>query len=255
MSFGSDSPFPLHDDQLKKWSQRGYMMDFLKSRAVASRSFEQYDFNIKALDTTNTWTIAATSTATTWAVLAEPGGWLRGVTGASLATAALQIYQPQKYWNGTAGAGFASLIRLSSAVGVRLEQGFADVLPAIGTTAVNLPSNAFNSVASGAVYLYDDGSASAAVSGLYTIGTSTAYAAAATTTNRYDSAATLFVAVEVNGRNAQLWVGPPGKPLVSVSTVVTAADGLLPFIMVKKVSGGSINLDLDLFATWTLGRV
>lgn len=255
MPFGNDTPFPLSDAFISRFkAPRGYETDFLKARASRSRSFECYDFNIKALDTTNEWTVAATSTATTWAVLAEPGGWLRGVTGASLATAALQIQRPQKYWNGTSGAGFASLIRLSSPVGVRLEQGFADVLPAIGTTVVNLASNAFASVAAGAVYLYDDGSASAAVTGLYTIGSSTAYGALATTTNRYASAVTLFVAMEIIGRNVNLWVGDGSAPLVSATSVVTAADGLIPFIAVKKVAGASINCDIDALWTWTNGR-
>lgn len=253
MPFGNDSAFPLHDEQIKKWSQRGYMMDFLKARASASRSFETFDFNVKAIDTTNQWTVGATSTATTWAVLAEPGGWIRGVTGASVATGALQISIPSKYWNGTTGAGFASLIRLSAVTEVRLEQGFADVLPAVGTTAVNLASNAFASVAAGAVYLYDH-TGSTTTSGLYTIGTSVAFSATATTTNRYASAVTLFVAVEIDGTTAKLWVGPPASPLAVKTSAVAAADAFIPFIMAK-TSSGSKNIDIDCIWTWTLGRV
>ena len=66
MPFGNDSSFPLHDDQMKKWSQRGYMQDFLKARASVSRSFETHDFNRSVTaDVTNNWTVAASSTATT----------------------------------------------------------------------------------------------------------------------------------------------------------------------------------------------
>ncbi len=257
MPFGNDSPFPLHDDVSKRWAQRGYMMDFLKSRASASRQFETHDFSHTiASDVTNVWTIAATSTATTWAVLAESGGWIRGVTGASVATGALQIQAPSKFWTGTSGAGFASLIRLSAVTNVRLEQGFAEVLPAVGTVAVNIASNSFNSMTTAAVYLYDEGvGASAAMTGLYTVGTSIAFNAVATTTNRYSSAATLFVAMEIDGGTVKVWVGPPaGGPLVVRHAALEAASTLLPFVMVKTQSG-SKNLDIDTLWTWTLSRV
>ncbi len=253
--FGNTNPFPLIDRFMDSaFGGRGRKTDILRARASRSRSFEHYDFNVKALDTTNQWTVGATSTATTWAVLAEPGGWIRGVTGASVATGALQLSIPQKYWNGTKGAGMAALIRLSAVTNIRLEMGFADVLPAVGTTAVNYASNAFNSIASGAVYLYDEGvAASTAVSGLYTIGTSTAYAAVATTTNRFSSAATLFVAMEIIGRNVMLWVGDGETPLVKATNATTAADGWIPFIMAKTASG-SKNVDIDAIWTWTNGR-
>lgn len=250
--FGTSAPFPLSDRILRKFTGKGNRFDFLAARASRSRSFEHYDFNVKALDTTNQWTVGATSTATTWTVLAEPGGWIRGVTGASVATGSLQISIPTKYWNGTKGAGFASLIRLSAVTEIRVEQGFADVLPAVNTTALNLASNAFNSVASGAVYLYDH-TGSTTTSGLYTIGTSTAYGAVATTTNRYDSAATLFVALEVTGRSVQLWVGDGDQPIARVAAGTTAADGWIPFIMAK-TSSGSKNVDIDTIWTWTNGR-
>lgn len=251
--FGNRNKFPLSDAFIGLFqSSNGYEKDFLKARASQSRSFECFDFNVKALDTTNQWTVGASSTATTWAVLAEPGGWIRGVTGASVATGALQLSIPQKYWNGTRGAGMATRIRLSAVTEIRVEQGFADVLPAVGTTAVNLASNAFSSVAAGAVYLYDH-TGSTTTSGLYTIGTSVAYSAVATTTNRYASAVSLFVAVEVTGTTAQVWVGDGNGPLVTKTSALAAADGLIPFIMAK-TSSGSKNIDIDTFWTWTNGR-
>lgn len=252
--FGNDSPFPLVDAFIRRFKPRGYEEDFLKARASRSRSFECHDFNRSiAADVTNVWTVGATSTATTWASLAEAGGWIRGVTGASVATGALQIQAPGKFWTGTSGAGMAALIRLSAVTNIRVEMGFADVLPAVGTTAINYASNAFNSVAAGAVYLYDNGvAASAAVSGLYTIGSSTAYAAVATS-SAFSSAATLFVAMEIIGRNVSLWVGDVNTP-VTVTNGVTAADGILPFIMAK-TAAASKNVDIDTIWTWTNGRV
>lgn len=257
MPFGNDSPFPLFDDQIKKWANRGYEMDFLKSRAFGSRSFEFHDFtNSVAADITNKWTVLATSTATTWAVLAEPGGWVRGVTGASVATGAVGLHQANKFWNGTNGAGFASRIRLSAETNIRLEQGFVDVAPAVGTTAVNYASNTFNSVTTGAVYLFDNGvAASSTVTGLFTIGTSTAFQSVSTSTNRYASGVSLFVAMEIDGTTVKLWVGPPtGGPLAVVQSAFAASESWLPYFHAKTASG-SKNVDVDFLATWTLSRV
>lgn len=250
--FGTSAAFPLSDRILRKFTGKGPRWDFLAARPSRSRSFENYDFNVKALDTTNQWTVTAGATATTWAVLAEPGGWIRGVTGASVATGSLQLSIPTKYWNGTKGAGFASLIRLSAVTEIRVEMGFADVLPAINTTALNLASGTFNSIASGAVYVYDH-TGSTTTSGLYTIGTSTAFGSVATTTNRFDSAATMFVALEVNSRSVSLWLGDQEQPIARAATGTTAADSWIPFIMVK-TSTATKNVDIDSFITWTNGR-
>lgn len=252
--FGLSTPFPLSIARLRKFTGKGPRYDFLATMASKDLSFEKYDFNIKALDTTNQWTVGATSTATTWAVLAEPGGWIRGVTGASVATAALQLSIPQKYWNGTRGAGFASLIRLSAVTDIRIEQGFADVLPAVATHAVNVASNAFNSVTTGAVYLFDNGvAASSTVTGLYTVGVSTAFNAVTTSTNRYASGVTLFVALEIDGTEVRVWAGDGDAPVASHVGAFAASESWLPFINVKGL-GASKNVDIDCLWTWTLDR-
>ena len=256
MPFGNDSPFPLSDAFVSRFTpSRGFEQDFLKARASRSRSFECFDFNVKALDTTNQWTVAAGATATTWAVLAQPGGWIRGVTGASVATGALQISIPTKYFNGTLGAGFASLIQVSAETEVRIEQGFADVLPAVGTNVINsLASATFNSVTTGAVYVYDQISGTGTTTGLYCIGSSTTGNKVATTTNRYASGTTLFVAIEVIGRNALLWLGDTNTPVAVATNGTNAADAWLPFVNVK-TSTASKNLDIDCIWTWTNGRL
>lgn len=258
MPFGNDSPFPLSDAMMQRWGQRGYMMDFLKSRARVSRQFDEYDFCVKAIDTTNQWTVGASSTATTWAVLAQAGGWIRGVTGASVATGHLQISIPTKYWDGTRGAGFASLIQISDETEVRIEQGFADVLPAIGTNVVSsLASSTMNSVTTGAVYVYDHVSGTGASTGLYCKGVSTTVNRVVTTTNRYASGTTLFVAVEINARAVQAWVGSPAggvAQIASASPGTNAADSWLPFVSCK-TSTGSKNIDIDCLWTWSLSRV
>jgi hypothetical protein len=258
MPFGNAAPPPFTDKILRKFTGKGPRYDFLAARSRLSRQFDEFDFCVKALDTTNQWTATNSSTSTQWAVLAQAGGWIRGVTGASVATGALQLSIPQKYWDGTRGAGMATLIQLSDVTEVRLEQGFADVLPAIGTTVVNsLASATFNSVTTGAVYVYDHVSGTGATTGLYCIGSSTTGNKVATTTQRYDSAATLFVAIEVYNRNAYCWIGSPtaAPVLVAAATPATnAANSWLPFINVK-TNTGSKNVDLDCFWTWSVGRM
>lgn len=253
--FGNRNPFPLTDRFLQSIGQRSREQDFLKARASASRSFEFDDFtNSVSGDVTNRWSISATSTATTWAVLAEPAGWIRGVTGASVATAALQIYKPTKFWNGTTGAGFASRIRLSAVTDIRLEMGFVDVSPANAVTAVNYASNSFNSVTTGAVYLFDNGvAASTTVSGLFTVGVSTAFQTVATTTNRYASGVSLFAAMEIIGTTVSLWVGDGNQPIAKVTSAFAATESWIPWIGIKGL-GASKNVDIDFLAHWTNGR-
>lgn len=255
--FGNRNPFPFVDRFVESSvTPKGRKYDLFANNAFTrSRQITKHDFeNSIAADVTNKWTVTATSTATTWAVLAEPGGWIRGVTGASVATAALQIHGANKFWNGTKGAGFASLIRLSAVTDIRLEQGFVDVSPANATTAINYASNAFNSVTTGAVYLFDNGvAASSTVTGLWTKGVSTAVQSVATTTNRYASGVTLFVAMEIDGTTVRLWVGDGAQPVATVTSAFTASESWVPWIGVKGL-GASKNVDIDALWTWTIGR-
>jgi hypothetical protein len=255
--FGNTNPFPFFDKYIESHvSPKGLKYDlFANNEFTRSRQIRKHEFDRSvAGDITNVWTVLATSTATTWAVLAEPGGWVRGVTGASVATGAVGLHGPNKFWNGTKGAGFASLIRLSAVTNVRLEQGFVDVAPAVGVTAVNYASNTFNSVTTGAVYLFDNGvAASSTVTGLFTIGVSTAFQSVATTTNRYASGVTLFVAMEINGTTVTLWAGDGETPLAKITSAFAASEAWVPYIHAKTASG-SVNVDLDALWTWTIGR-
>ncbi len=252
--FGTSSPFPLQDRILRKFTGKGPRHDFLAMMASRSRQFLKDDFDGKALNTTDTWSITATSTATTWAVLAEAGGWIRGVTGASVATAGLQIYNPNKFWDGTRGAGVAALIRLSAVTDIRVEMGFGDVIPANSVTAVNYASNTFNSITTGAVYLFDNGvAASSTVTGLFTIGTSTAFNAVATTTNRFASGVALFVALEIDGTEVRAWAGDGDAPVASHVGAFAASEAWLPFLNFKGL-GATKNIDIDCIWTWSLSR-
>ena len=255
--FGNTNGFPFIDKFVESHiTPKGRKYDLFANNAfTASRQITKHDFeNSIAADVTNKWTILATSTATTWAVLAEPGGWIRGVTGASVATAAVGLHNANKFWNGTRGAGFATRIRLSAVTDVRLEQGFVDVAPTVATTAINYASNSFNSVTTGAVYLFDNGvAASSTVTGLFTVGVSTAMQTVATTTNRYASGVALFVAMEINGTTVHLWVGENDGPLAKVTSAFAAAEAWLPWFQVKTL-GASKNVDVDALWTWTISR-
>lgn len=255
--FGNTNPFPFLD----KWVEahvtpKGRKYDLFANNVLTrSRQITKNDFeNSVAADITNKWTAIATSTATTWAVLAEPGGWVRGVTGASVATGAVGLAGISKFYNGTKGAGFASLIRLSAVTDVRIEQGFVDVAPATATHAVNVASASFNSVTTGAVYVHDNGvAASSTLTALYTVGTSTALQSVTTTTNRYASGVTLFVMMEINGTTVHLWVGDNDAPIARVTSAFAAAESWIPWFQVKTASG-SKNVDVDALWTWTIGR-
>ena len=264
MPFGNDSPFPLSDAFIGRTGARGYMADLLKARASRSRSFEAYDFNIKALDTTNVWTTACGATTTDWAVLAAAGGWVRGVTGTTTATAGLQLYQPQKYWTGTSTGGVAFLWKSNVVQGVTIEMGFANALPSINTTVINNATTpTFNTSVDVAMYLYQhDGNATAAPTrvGLYTNNSSsgTAQKSLATISTLGDkpgpaAATEHFVAIELQGTNVLLWQGDLSAPLV-LTDGVTAANGMIPFFAVKGNNSTSKSVDIDAMFTWS-GRL
>jgi hypothetical protein len=263
--FGNSDGFPLSDAYLESVNPKNKLYDILAARNVRSRSFEVYDFNIKALDTTNVWTVAAGGTATTWAVRAEAGGWIRGVTGTTTASAALQIYQPQKYWTGTAKAGVAFLWRSDVVQGVTYEMGFVNALPAINTTVINsdTATPTFNTSVDVAMFLYRHaGNATAAPD---SVGLYAANSSASTTQRTLATVATLgaspgpaadtehFVALEVIGTTVYCWIGNSPTPL-KLTSAVTAANGLVPFFSVKGNNSTSKNADIDAIVTWS-GRL
>lgn len=244
-------PFALARQQLKRIGGKSPLRDFLDYLAVRDVSLEVFDFNIKALDTTNVWTVGAGATATTWAVRAEAGGWIRGVTGTTAATSGLQLSIPQKYWTGTSKAGMAILYRLSSVSEIRFEAGFVDALPSVNTTVVNnMSTPTFNTTASAALWMFDH-TGSTTTSGLYTDGSGVGAQKAATTTNRPAAATSHFVAIQTDGQTAMMWAGDSPQPVASLTSALTAADGLIPVVSVKKSDTNSANVDIDAIILWS----
>lgn len=240
--------FGLAERVLRKFSGNGgsTRSDYLK--LLALRDVTQspvYDFLIKALDTTNFWTVASGATATTWAVLAAVGGYIRGVTGTTAATSGLQLSIPQKYWKGDNGAILHCLLKISAITEIRVEIGFVDALPAVNTTVVNsLVTPTFNTTVAGAVFVFDH-TGSTTTMGLYAIGSDVAANKTAVTTPA-PVADTLYpVTVVLQADKAFLYLGDADTPTASAD--IQGGDGLLPVISVKGSNTSSKNVDVDVF--------
>lgn len=204
------------------------------------------DFLTKAFDTTNFWSVASGATATTWAVLAEVGGYIRGITGTTAATSGLQLqYGAQKYYKGQYGALLQCLLKISAITEIRVEIGFVDALPAVNTSIINsLSTPTFNTTASAAVFVFDH-TGSTTTMGLYGIGTGVAANKTAVTAPA-PVADTLYpVTVLLINSKALLFLGDADVPAASVD--IKNSDGLIPVISVKGSNTTSKNIDVDLF--------
>lgn len=252
---GNQNPFPLSVRNLDLQVGNARIKDFLALRCDRDYAVEKYDFNRSvAADITNTWTVAAGATATTWAMRAEAGGWIRGVSGTTAATSGLQMYIPTAFFTGTSTAGVAFLWRPSVITETRFEMGFVNALPAVNTAIVNsLATPTFNTTATAALFVFDH-TGSTTTAGLYTDGSGVAAQKAAVTTNLPVAATTHFVAIEVVGQTVMLWLDNNPAPVATLTSAVTAADALLPAFSHKKSNTTTSNVDIDTIWTWS-GRV
>lgn len=252
-------PFALTRKMLKRFVGVGRPeFEFLDMFALRDIQFEKWDFNVKALDTTNQWTVAAGASSTTWAVLAAVGGAIRGVIGATAATSGLQLSIPTKYWKGDNNCGMAALFTASNITEKRYEIGFADALPSVNTNIVNsLTTPSYNTATDAALYVYDH-TGSTTTSGLYTAGTGFTAAKQAVTAPRPVAGTPFFVAIQVIGNRAYLFAGDAGKPtaLANAGTTdyIEGGNGVIPVVSVKSSDTNTGNLDLDFIATWS-GRL
>jgi len=234
------------------------LFEFLDFHALRDVSFEKFDFNIKALDTTNVWTVAAGASSTTWAVRAEAGGWIRGVIGATAATSGLQLSIPTKYWSGDANAGMACLFRASNITEKRIEIGFVDALPSVNTTVVNsLTTPSYNTATDAAMFVYDH-TGTTTTMGLYTAGTGFTAAKQAFTTPAPTVAGVYFVAIQLIGNRAYLWCKDAANPTAQASSGTTdyieGGNGVIPVVSLKSADTNTGNFDIDFLATWS-GRI
>lgn len=234
------------------------LFEFLDYFSIRDVSFDKWDFNIKALDTTNQWTVAAGASSTTWAVRAEAGGWIRGVIGATAATSGLQLSIPTKYWSGDANAGMACLFRASNVTEKRIEIGFADALPSVNTTVVNsLSTPSYNTATDAALFVYDH-TGTATTMGLYTAGTGFTAAKQAFTAPAPTAGGVYFVAVQLIGNRAYLFVKDGAGAVASANSGTTdyieGGSGVIPVVSLKSSDTNTGNFDIDFIATWS-GRL
>src|ERR1051325_9497954 len=82
--------------ELQKLGGRDDLYEFLKFYAFKDVFYKKYDFDEKALDTTNAWTVAAGATTTTWANTAAANGITRGIAGTTAATSGLVLQTAAK---------------------------------------------------------------------------------------------------------------------------------------------------------------
>jgi hypothetical protein len=252
----NSNEFPLSVRNLRKFTGKGPRYEFMAMLATRDYSVMVHDFNRSiTADVTNTWTVAAGATATTWAAVAGAGGWVRGVSGTTAATSGLQMFGPTSYWTGTSVAGFAIIWRPSVITETRFEMGFVNAMPAVNTSIVNsLVTPTFNTAATAALYVFDH-TGSTTTSGLYTKGSGAAADKQVLTTGLPVAATPHFAAVEVNGANVTCWAGT-GNAMVRATKAggVTAADALVPAFSHKKSDTTTSNVDVDCIITWS-GRL
>ena len=264
--FGSGNEgFPFSRRNLQRFAQYGFEYEYNEKDAIRDVSFQTYDFTRSvAADITNTWTVAAGGTATSWAALAEAGGWVRGVTGTTTASAGLQMYAPAKMWTGAANCGMAVLYRPSVVEGITFEMGFVNALPSVNSTVVNNATTpTFNTSVDVAMMLYQHAGNATALPdrvGLYTNNSSSGTAQKSVLTlaslgaKTGPAAATPhMMAIEIVGTTVSLWMGDAPAP-ITLTSAVTAANGLIPFISVKGTNSTSKNFDVDMISVWS-GRL
>lgn len=249
---GGQESFALARQQLKRIGGKSPLRNFLDYMAIRDVSLERHDFNLKALDTTNAYSVDAGATATTWAVQEEAGGWIRGVTGTTAATSGLQLQLAgKKYWTGTSNAGMAIIYRTSAITEIRLEMGFVNALPSVNTTVVNsLTTPTFNTTATAALYVFNH-TGSTTTSGLYTKGSAASAQKSLFTTGRPVADTAHFVVIQVIGSTVLCWTSDSAQPQTSLTSGITAADGMIPVVSVKKSSTDSANVDIDMIAAWS----
>ncbi|MDQ1307673.1 MAG: hypothetical protein QG671_3506 [Actinomycetota bacterium] len=250
---------PLSRAELRKVVGKGHVYEFLNHFARDTVRFWD-DFLVDTLNT-DFYAAAAGGDATTWAHLAGTvNGVVKGITGDTGATSGLQLYTPA-FYKGDYNIGCIVRFQVSSIASLRLEIGFADVLPSVNTTVVNsLSTPTFGSgpgdPGDAAVYVYDKTSTTV-TTGLYTLGSGGIGAAkkavTATTSPLYgEPAANTYQTwrVEVVGNLATAWVD---GILVAQNTASAVEGGTaMSFVISAKANADSSshNILLDYVEVW-----
>ena len=235
---------------LERLFGRGDLTEILRPLALRDLVYERFDFNLKALDATNIWNVAAGGGATTWAINTQESGVVRGVPGATAATSGLQLSLPANY-KGDRNCGMEVRYKLSDISEIRLEIGFVNALPAVNTTVINsLVTPTVNTSTEVGMYVYDHATATT-TTGLYTLGSGGFSAArVATTTNRPVNDTYQVVTVQVIGNQVVVFVD--GVHLASSGVdKIEGGTAIIPAISIKQSDTNTSNVDLDYLAVWS----
>ena len=244
--------FPLSRRELRKVFQFGPEYDFLDHYALRDVQHFKDDFDGKALDTTNDYSVAAGATATTWAMLSGgENGLLRGISGTTAATSGLQLSRPGVF-KSAENIGIEVYFVPSVVTETRFEIGFVNSLPAVNTTIVNsLTTPTLNTATDAALYVFDNAS-STNTSELVTVSSVSSGQAnkQVCSPSQLPTAATFqHVRLECKGNNAFLWVN--GKLVAQqtgtgASSAINPATAVLPvFMSHKKSDTTTSNIDID----------
>jgi hypothetical protein len=235
----------------KEMGKDSSLFTFLEHYALADRHFDRFDFGVKALDTTNQWTVGAGATATTWAV-ASPDATaptiIRGVAGTTAATSGLQIVTPAKFFYGDNDCGMQIRFRDSVITEGRLEIGFFDAKPAANTNlGNNLTTPTFNTAVDVAAFLYDH-TGSTTTQGLYTKGNNGQTAAKQAITSGLAADTWMTVRIQIIADDVYLFVD--GKLMASKASGIEGGDGLILGLLSKSSDTTDRNIDIDYIAYW-----
>lgn len=241
--------YPLSREELRKtMGGKSALYEFLNHYALKSTVFFKDDFTGKALNTTNDWTVDAGATATTWALTAGPGGFVRGVTGTTAATSGLQLIYPLLQLSGDKNAGVLFRWRTSDITELRFECGLVNALPSVNTPVVNsMATPTFNTTAQAAVWLYNH-TGTTTTMGLYGIGSDKAANKTASTTGAPVNDTWQYVRIQTLTDKAFVFINDAQKAVAGVT--IQGGDALYLAVSVKNNSTTSQNVDLDLVAAW-----
>ncbi len=242
--------YPLSELELRKYMGNGPRFEFL--RFFARDRIHIFDDFTQPVIATDNWTYTAPgATATGFVHSPHQSGIIRGVSGTTAATSGLKITTPAM-WYGDQFAGMEMRLRTSVITETRIEAGFAATSPTINTKYINsLATPTFNTTANGALYVYDNASATT-TTGLYTIGTAITAAKTATTAQRFVADTFLTVRIQLVIDQVYCWVNGQLMVKHNVGTTQYIEGGTANSLVLSIVRSDTTtaNNDVDYIRVW-----
>lgn len=222
--------------------------------------YNMYDFETKAFDTTNLFNVSKDTNATNFAVLAGPGGTLRGVAATTngegcgvLGTAVLA---------GNQNVGMEVRMRLSYVTNMQWEIGFTNASitdvkdPIINNLDTPTIANGSTDACFVAVNTGATLQTAALVGRTSAAGTTTKQNIGtwAPTVNQYFVVRIQLYAGTDCAAIATIWDGNGSDPLLigqfGLAVAIAGATAIMPYINVTRVATSNINADVDYLSYW-----